>query len=301
MTPPSFVAIGHLTVDDLVVHDGAVRMGEPGGAALYAALGARLLGVPAAMLSRLGTGFPAQRLQSTGLDTSLLETCDSPAIHEWVLYEADGTRQFVLQSDSGTMADMTPRPAWTVPPDDAAVHLAPMHVPFQRAWCSALTATRRVLTLDPHVESCSGDPAVVLGLLPEITAFLPSELEATCLAGPGPVEAVQSFLSAGAPIAVVKLGREGSVVGSAEAIWHVPAVPVGVRDVTGAGDTYCGAFATALGTGCDVVTAARWATAAASLAVEWRGIGFAGVDDAQELVAERMSAVTPERVAGVLA
>ena len=41
---PDLVVLGNLLVDDLVFQDGRTRMGEPGGAVLYAALGAALWG-----------------------------------------------------------------------------------------------------------------------------------------------------------------------------------------------------------------------------------------------------------------
>jgi len=39
---PDLVVLGNLLVDDMVFPDGRTRMAEPGGATLYAALGASL-------------------------------------------------------------------------------------------------------------------------------------------------------------------------------------------------------------------------------------------------------------------
>ena len=41
---PSIVLLGNLLVDDVVLGDGTTRMGQPGGALLYGALGAALWG-----------------------------------------------------------------------------------------------------------------------------------------------------------------------------------------------------------------------------------------------------------------
>ena len=44
MTAPDLVVLGNLLVDDVVFPDGRTRMGEAGGATLYASLGAALKG-----------------------------------------------------------------------------------------------------------------------------------------------------------------------------------------------------------------------------------------------------------------
>ena len=48
---------------------------------------------------------------------------------------------------------------------------------------------------------------------------------------------------------------------------HVPAFKVKAVDTTAAGDTYCGALATALVEGQDLVSAVQFASAAAAIAV----------------------------------
>ena len=51
------VVLGNLMVDDLVFGDGSTRMAEPGGAAIYAALGASLWGLDVGVVSIVGTSF----------------------------------------------------------------------------------------------------------------------------------------------------------------------------------------------------------------------------------------------------
>ena len=55
---PQLVVAGNLLLDDVVYADGTTRMGQPGGAALYAALGAALWGVRVGIVSRLGSDYP---------------------------------------------------------------------------------------------------------------------------------------------------------------------------------------------------------------------------------------------------
>jgi ribokinase len=71
---------------------------------------------------------------------------------------------------------------------------------------------------------------------------------------------------------IVTLGREGSAIylGGQE-LARVPARNVMAIDTTGAGDTFCGAFAAAISEGQGVQDAAAFATAAAALSVQILG------------------------------
>lgn len=71
---------------------------------------------------------------------------------------------------------------------------------------------------------------------------------------------------------VVTLGAEGSVLYEhGQLVSRVPARKVDAVDTTGAGDTYCGAFAAAIAEGHLVTVAAEFATAAAALSVQVLG------------------------------
>ena len=55
---PALVVLGNLLVDDVVFPDGSTRMGQPGGAVLYAALGARLWDVRTGLRERARRRLP---------------------------------------------------------------------------------------------------------------------------------------------------------------------------------------------------------------------------------------------------
>jgi ribokinase len=297
MTSPLWT-VGHLTVDDVVYPDGRTDMGTIGGAALYAALGARYAGVAGTVASRLGRGFPAgavDALAAAGVATALVAV-DAPAIQQWALYEADGSRRYVPHPGSGELDDLSPDPAAYRVPADAFVHVAPMPLAHQARWCRALAGRR--FTLDPHFDSCADEPESVLELVPLVAAFLPSELEIQRLGLDDPVAAVRRFRARGAPVAAVKLGADGCVLAAGDDVWHVPANPVTVRDVTGAGDAFCGGFAAALASGHDPLTAARWAVAAASFVVETVGSGLGAGAFRFDETPDRVAAVVPVRLTG---
>jgi sugar/nucleoside kinase (ribokinase family) len=63
--------------------------------------------------------------------------------------------------------------------------------------------------------------------------------EATVLTGPAsPREAATELLRQGPELVAIKLGSQGSLIATGEKRIHVPAIPVSVRDTTGAGDAF---------------------------------------------------------------
>jgi ribokinase len=86
-----------------------------------------------------------------------------------------------------------------------------------------------------------------------------------------PDRAAQRLVRA-VPAVVVTLGAAGSLYRTADGhAERFPAVPARVVDTTGAGDAFCGVLAAELAAGRPVGPAIRWASAAASLAVEVAG------------------------------
>ena len=62
---PPLVILGNLLVDDdMVFPDGRTRMAAPGGATLYAALGASLWGLAAGVASVRGDDYPPEALEA---------------------------------------------------------------------------------------------------------------------------------------------------------------------------------------------------------------------------------------------
>jgi sugar/nucleoside kinase (ribokinase family) len=84
-------------------------------------------------------------------------------------------------------------------------------------------------------------------------------------------DAARRLREAGAQTVVVKLGALGCAVFDAAGELRVPAFDVAVVDTTGAGDCFAGAFLAALERGLGLAEAARFANAAAALAVQQLG------------------------------
>lgn len=78
----------------------------------------------------------------------------------------------------------------------------------------------------------------VYDLLKETTLFLPNENEARSIAGTGSVEEAARRLAAHGPTVAVKLGGDGALVCTGQAMSGAPALPVEVVDTVGAGDSF---------------------------------------------------------------
>jgi ribokinase len=83
--------------------------------------------------------------------------------------------------------------------------------------------------------------------------------------------AAGELLAAGAARAVVTAGAAGAAYAGPDGTVTVPGFPVRAVDSVGAGDTFVGALATAIGAGADPESAVRAASAAAAVATTRRG------------------------------
>jgi len=102
--------------------------------------------------------------------------------------------------------------------------------------------------------------------------FLPSVEDALALSGHGDAESVVEWgHSLGAPRVVLKLGRDGALVSDGTRLERVAGHSVPMADATGAGDCFCGNLLARLALGDSIFTAARYANAAAAIAVQGFG------------------------------
>ena len=110
-------------------------------------------------------------------------------------------------------------------------------------------------------------------LFPYMDIFVPNDEEIFLLTGEkDPYKNVQMLVDAGVKTAVVKIGKDGCLIGTRDGILHVPAV-AGVRcvDTTGAGDSLAAGLIAGLAEGRSIVDCARLGCAAASCSIEQVG------------------------------
>ncbi|HEX4816817.1 MAG TPA: PfkB family carbohydrate kinase [Nonomuraea sp.] len=169
-----------------------------------------------------------------------------------------------------------------------AIHLGGMDVTFglgDPAFFALLDEARAAGTL-VTMDLLSEMPDLLRmarAFLPHVDYVLPNESQALHMTGAATVEAAAATLLADGPKGVViTLGGAGSLVATEGGSERVPARKVEVVDTTGCGDAYCAGFLTGLLHGHDVMTAARWGTAAAALVAT--GLG-SDAGDLKEILA----------------
>ena len=110
-------------------------------------------------------------------------------------------------------------------------------------------------------------------LFPYMDFFVPNDEEIFLLTGEkDPYKNVQMLVDAGVKTAVVKIGKDGCLIGTRDGILHVPAV-AGVKcvDTTGAGDSFAAGLIAGLAEGRSIMDCARLGCAAASCSIEQVG------------------------------
>lgn len=109
-------------------------------------------------------------------------------------------------------------------------------------------------------------------ILPLVDIVFPSIEDSEALFGTSDVtEICDRFLSSGVDMVVLTLAEKGAVVATPDSRDVIDAFPARLRDATGAGDTFDGAFLAEYCRSGDALSAARFACAAASVSVETVG------------------------------
>jgi ribokinase len=277
---PTVTMVGELGVDDIVFEGGPALWGQPGGGALYSALGARIWGARAAICAAVGETFPDEvldRIARAGIDVSGVTRVPGDGFSQWLLYEAGGFRRQVPKSTGASLAELDrARPPWeqTVSASVDGVHVAPQTVAAQAEAIAAATDRGVVATLDLMVEPYIDlEPYRSGEVARGAAALLPNDVEVRQIWGERPLEELFARLrdDAGLGCLVVKRGADGARVLVDGEVVDVPAVACACVDPTGAGDAFCGGFLTGLIEAGDPVEAALRGAVSASFAVEVPG------------------------------
>ena len=319
MALPDVLVLGQITVDDTVPANPGPWYRRLGGNALYAAAGARLWCPPerVGLVARVSASLPfdlPQVLKQGGLSVLGLVPVAVEPLVEWIVYEADGNRQSMprnaaLRDPAAAAGELLARylahlealsasaediPAAWLPA--RAIHLAPQVLSRHLGSCQALASRCTFLSVDPSPHYSRGrDAAELAALLQGATAFLPSQAEVQHLAAVWPdwESAVRALHAVGFQEVLLKQGADGALLaepGTRDAsVRRIPAAPAVVRDLTGAGDAFSGAYAASRALGHAPPAAAARATVAAAMVVECQGTQEAMMlrqEDAEARLAE---------------
>jgi sugar/nucleoside kinase (ribokinase family) len=243
---PSIVLLGNLLVDDVVLADGTTRMGQPGGALLYGALGATVWESRPGLVSVLGDDYPAQvleRLQQRGVDLTGVHPLGRSGVRTWLLYEGH-VRRLIHRLGCPTHEEVSPSPA-LIPSEWSAArafHLAPMPFDVQRALLTSLRAhAPAFVSIDPHLAVTEDTLDEWREALADADAFLPGEDELLLEgAHADPHRALPRLVNGRLRFVVFKRGAKGGILYDAhdEHFYSWDARTAAVVDQTGAGDAF---------------------------------------------------------------
>ncbi|MCU0984285.1 MAG: carbohydrate kinase family protein [Acetobacteraceae bacterium] len=262
------IVVGYLSMDRIVTETESYAC-VPGGAALYAALGARMAGAEVAMVAAAGEDWPeawTAALSARGIDMGAVVRREGETRRARLVYTAGDARH----SGHHAEAAWWERTAALAPPPVQArrgdvVVAAPM--PAARLARLIDEAGEARVVADTSEAFAQAEGEALRALLPRLAVFAPSTAEVAHLAGGD----TASLLALCATV-VEKRGREGVIV---HRRGHAPvpvAAPAAVTvDATGAGDATVGALGGALAEGAEVREAARQAVLVGALCVSGAG------------------------------
>jgi len=288
MMQAQILSLGSVNVDFQVRADRWPEPGETllgqgflmigGGKGANVAFLARRLGVNARLLARVGEDALVEEalrpLREVGVDLGATKRVAQERTGiALIIVRPEGDKGIILSANANAAWEPTDAEEVATAVQDAppgSVLVADLEVPASIVQRALETARQQGLrtVLDP-----SPAGRLIPVLYPAVDYLTPNPAEATQLTGMPVRSAEDAFragevlLERGVGAALMKLGAGGCVVVSAGMREHLPAVPVRVVDQTGAGDAFAGALAVALLEGQQVNEAARFAVAAATLAV----------------------------------
>lgn len=276
-----------------------------GGAGAYTAAAMIRCGLGVAPVDRVGSDifgeFTVRQLRDLGCDVSRIGRYDGD--HFLVVSLADQT------SHGGTMISCRP-PAWIEPaadiveriswlPDGGTFYLWSWFWSYANPEVAKIDTTDLVgmirqkadlLVLDPNWKPDGAPPASEVAGFHAVADHLDvlklNRRDAAVLVGDlEPRDTVTALLAAGPKVVVLTLGGEGCLLGTANSgqVFQLPAVDTAVKDTTGAGDSFGGAFVARYLEDGDALRAAAQAAAIASHVVAGTPASSISDDEIQRL------------------
>ena len=283
---PQITVAGFLSLDTIVCPYGTFD-DVPGGAALYAALGARAAGARVRLRAALCEDFPAvwlDALDAAGIDLGGLESAtgttrrarleDRDAGHERATRRAcPHHRDPEWWARTRALA-----PAPCRHPADVVVATAmPVECLLRHVEAAHTLGARVVADTSEGFAAVEGED--LLAALPRLDLFAPSREEVRLLFPGFGDEAAQRALDTLCPQVVQKRGPEGMWWSSAgRPVYREPSHAREIADSTGAGDAAVGALATGLARALPVPDLLRGASAIAAHAARMVGPLGLGLD-----------------------
>ena len=244
----------------------------PGGKGANQAVAAARAGGEVTMIGAVGDDEYGVRLRSNlehaGVDTDLLHTVEGPSGTAHIVVDDSGANSIVVvPGANGTVTALGPGEMAAIAGADLLLLQLelPLSAVIEGARVAHAQGVRTILTPSP-VQPLPSE------LLDCVDLLIPNEHEAAEISGFTDPHASARYLLSQVPAVVITLGSKGCLYAArgGEPV-VLPAPEVTAVDTTGAGDTFVGTLAGALGERRPVPRALAWASAAAALCVQRPG------------------------------
>ena len=282
---PKVVVVGSFNMDLVVKagrrpQTGETLMGEEfgmfiGGKGSNQAIAAARLGANVTMIGRLGTDLFGDTLMAAHAEAGI---CTNNVIRDTevgtgvasILIDADGDNSIVLvpQANMRLTVEDIERASESIATAD--VLLLQLEVPISASQRAAEIAKSNGATVVLNPAPAQELPD---DFLAQVDILTPNEVETESLSGvrvstaADAERAAKVLLDKGLSAVILTLGEQGALLLTSDMTQQVPAYSVEVVDTTAAGDAFCGALATGLARGENLVDAVAFANAAGALAV----------------------------------
>jgi sugar/nucleoside kinase (ribokinase family) len=237
------VVVGSIALDTLETPFGRAE-DALGGSATYFSLAARLFS-PVGLVGVVGTDFPrahVEMLEAHGVDTAGLVAEDGQTFRWSGRYEFDLNVAHTLDTQLNVFADFHPR--LPEPYRQAEyLFLGNIHPALQLDVLSQIERPKFV-ALDTMNFWIDGERAALTRVIEKVDAVLINEAEARQYARThNLLKAARELMALGPSVVVIKKGEYGSVLFARDCHFIAPGYPLEVvKDPTGAGDSFAGAF-----------------------------------------------------------
>ncbi len=257
---PEYVVIGHITKDN--IPNGAILGGTPS----YAGLTAYQLGRRAAIVTSYGPDAPSLAALN-GVETKVVPGKQSTTF-ENIYIEGVRFQKWLASAAPLTLAHVPP--AWR---NAAIIHLSPMAQELSPGMCSHFPNSLVCVTIQGWLRGQDNENNVIYRPHPDLDASLGCiDILVMSLADvKGDRDAADHLLTS-VKIGVETLGPQGCRVYHNGEVVHVPVEPEKEIDPTGAGDIFAAAFFIRYRDTGNVIRAAQFANACASISVRQMGI-----------------------------
>lgn len=263
-----------------------------GGDTSNAAIAAARAGARAAYLTRVGQDTFGQALLDLwareGVDTQGVQRAEDAPTGIYFVTHGPRGHEFTYRRAGSAASLMTPQwleggAAARVIEASRILHVSGISLAISQSACDTSFAAMRMaretgglVSFDSNLRLKLWPLALARACTAQAVAlsdiFLPSMEDAIELSGMSEPDAVIDWGHAlGAATVVLKLGGSGALVSNGRERRRVPGHKVALVDATGAGDCFCGNLLARMAMGADVFEAARYANAAAAVAVQGFG------------------------------